>query len=110
MGGTTGACFSIDPEALATNLAAHANVAMVMPAMSAIVARYGLSGTLVSVGPGAASEEIALLRAGMDAALLFDIDESGSLARVLSGLDGVGRPRIRYLLTDFTTHQTGHGA
>lgn len=104
--------YFVQPYAMAKRLALEPYVELCLPAAKELVARYGLQGSnLMSVGAGGANEEIALLKAGMRRAFLFDIDEHNTLTSILPALhDPAARDApIVYVLDDFTKTQPAQG-
>ncbi len=104
--------YFVQPEAMAKRLALESLVELCLPAANELVVRYGLQGAnLMSVGAGGANEEIALLKAGMRRAFLFDIDEHNTLSSILPVLhDPAARDApIVYVLDDFTKTQPAQG-
>jgi hypothetical protein len=100
--------YLLQPRAMARRLVVDDLVARALPMMQQLVDRYDLAGrNLMSVGPGGAFEEIAMLDCGVKRAFLFDIDEHGGLPPLLSQEhDPTARNApIVYTLDDFTKVQ-----
>jgi hypothetical protein len=78
------------------------------PIVDQLVERFDLTGkTLMSVGPGTAHEEVALLRKGMRRAFLFDIDEKGIIEPALRRIGKAKKEDspIVYFIGDFVTQR-----
>lgn len=98
--------FFVRPDALARRMAIEGLVERCVPVVRQLVDRFDLAGrSMLSIGPGAGYEEIAMLRCGLARAQFLDIDEHGTLAAHLAAIDepSAEDAAIQYRLGDFCT-------
>jgi hypothetical protein len=109
---STVSTYYLDPETMGQKLAVRDYIEQAQPLVSQIVERFDLAGkTLMSVGPGSAQEEIALLRSGLKRAYLFDIDENKRIEPIIQTIHDPAKvdAPIVYTVGDFLDHRPGTG-